>query len=261
MSRECEVLRRELEGLRIKIIQLEQEDPHDPALQAWEAAIRVREQQLERAAAGAAYPRGTGGCWQVKVVAKPGESMLDWSDMRASIHAPGEGFLAWRKLYEDVRYIAWPECKGEAFALARGEPKTLAKWQQLFARVDLDVVEMNQDMNVVQTAGALIASGKRVVEVGSLGEAVQDPEKRARCTLAEQRRVLGPQRPCGHVRGSVLRECCHGPRPPRDCGCAAGSMWLKCCSVAAMPVRPCGCVLGSRWLPCCSEAANEYVVR
>jgi hypothetical protein len=232
MSRECEVLRHELEGLRIKLLQLQQQDPRHPQLQAWEAAIQVREQQLERAAAGAAYPRGTGGCWQVKVVAKPGESMLDWSDMRASIDVPGEGFLAWSKLYEDVRYIAWPEGKDEAFALARGEPKTLAKWKQLFACVDLDVVEMNQDMNVVHTAGALIAAGKRVVEVGSLGERVQDQAQRARCTLAEHRRVLGQQRPCGCERGSVLRECCHDPRPPRGCenGCAAGSMFRKCCS-------------------------------
>jgi len=69
---------------------------------------------------------------------------------------------------------------------------------------------MDQDMNVVQKAGALIASGARVVEVGSLGERVQHPYELARCTLAAQRRELGPTRPCGHVRGSVLRECCHG---------------------------------------------------
>jgi hypothetical protein len=98
--------------------------------------------------------------------------------------------------------------------------------------VDLDVLEMDQDMNVVQKAGALIASGARVVEVGSLGEDVQDPEKRAQCTLAAQRRELGPTRPCGCARGSVLRECCHGQRPPRRCRWARGSMLLKCCTLA-----------------------------
>ncbi len=153
-SGQCEVLRHELAGLRIQRLELEQQDPRHPQLQAWEAAIRVREQQLERAAAGAANPRGTGGCtqkWQVRVVAK--QRMVDWSDMNGSFPC-GEGFLACRKLYEDVRYIAWPEGKDSAWALARSGPKTLAKWKELFARVDLDVVEMNQDMNVVQTVHA-----------------------------------------------------------------------------------------------------------
>ena len=95
-------------------------------------------------------------------------------------------------------------------------------------------LEMDQDMNVVQKAGALIASGARVVEVGSLGERVQHPYERARCTLVEQRHPPEIKRPCGHGRGSVLRECCHGPRPPRACGCAAGSMWLECCSESCM---------------------------
>jgi hypothetical protein len=232
-SRECEVWRHELSGLRIQRLQLEQQDPGHPALQAVEAAIRVREQQLER---GAAYPGGTDGCWQVRVVAR--QRMVDWSNMNGSLPC-GEGFLAWRKLYDDVRYIAWPEDKDWAWAVARSEPKTLAEWKELFARVDLDVEEMDQDTNVVQTAGALIASGARVVEVGSLGERVQDPEQRVRCTLAAQRRVLGPTRACGCERGSVLRECCHGPRPPRGCKkrCAAGSIWRKCCSKWALRER------------------------
>jgi hypothetical protein len=238
-SRECEVWRHELANLRIQRLQLEQQDPGHPALQAVEAAIRVREQQLERAAAGAAYPGGTGGgTWQVRVVAKPDERMVDWSDMHGSTPC-GEGFLAWRKLYDDVRYITWPEDKDWAWALARSEPKTLAEWKELFARVDLDVEDLDQDTNVVQEAGALIASGARVAEVGSLGERVQHQYERARCTLAAQRRVLGPTRACGHVRGSVLRECCHGPRPPRGCEnvCAAGSIWRKCCSEWALLER------------------------
>ena len=47
MSHECEKLRHEIEGLRLKHLELEQQDPRHPQLQAWEAAIRVREQQLE----------------------------------------------------------------------------------------------------------------------------------------------------------------------------------------------------------------------
>jgi hypothetical protein len=93
--------------------------------------------------------------------------------------------------------------------LARKEPKTLAEWQELFARVNLDVEDMDQDLNVIQEAGAVSDEGTRVIEVGAMAEDMQrDPGMRARCTLAEQRQVLGPQGPCGHDRGSVLRACC-----------------------------------------------------
>jgi hypothetical protein len=197
MQRQRETWRHELSGLRIQRLELEQRDASHPALQAVEAAIRAREQQLERAAAGVAYPRGTGGCWQVRVVAKPCERMVDWRKMKVSLPF-GEGWLAWRKLFEDVRYIAWPEDDEWAWSIARSEPRTLASWKELFARVNLDVEEMDQDDNVVQDAGDMIEVGDRVIEVGALGKDMQrDQRKRARCMLAEQRRVLGPTRPCG----------------------------------------------------------------
>jgi hypothetical protein len=59
-KQQCCVWRHELSGLRIRRLELEQEDPRHPELQAVDAAIRVREQQLERAAAGVGSdaPRG-----------------------------------------------------------------------------------------------------------------------------------------------------------------------------------------------------------
>jgi hypothetical protein len=202
---QCETFRLDLSHLRIRRTELEQQDPQHPALQALDAAIRTREQQLARAAAGVAYPGDTsrrGSRWQVRVVAKHGGTMVDWRKMHAPRIDPatdqfvpaGEGFLAWRKLFEHVKYIAWPEDTSCAWSLAREEPKTLAEWQELFARVDLDVEDMDQDLNVIQQAGAISDDGTRVIEVGAMAEEMQrDPGMRARCTLAEQRQVLGPQ--------------------------------------------------------------------
>lgn len=213
-----ETLAIELRNFRIQRTELEQQDPRHPALQALDAAIRTREQQLARARAGVACPRATSRSrWQVCVVSKHNGTMVDWRQMHAPRIDPatddfvpaGEGFLAWRKLFEHVKYIAWPEATSRAWALAREEPMTLAEWQELFARVDLDVEDMDQDLNVIQEAGAISDGGTRVIEVGAMAEDMQhDPGMRARCTLAEQRHVLGPQRFCGHDRGSVLRSCC-----------------------------------------------------
>ncbi len=234
MQNQCKAWRHELSNLRIQRLELEQQDPQHEGLQAVEAAIAMRERQLNMAQAGESCSRPKHGRWQVRVVAKAGGRTVDWSMMNGPQIDPvtndfvpaGEGWLAWRKLFEDVQYIASPVGKPFAWAVARDEPKTLAQWQELFASVDQDVEDMDQDVNVVQEAGVMIDNGRRVIEVGALGEDMQrDPGKRARCTLAEQRRVLGRKRWCGHVHGSVLRECCK----VRACGCKDGSERRDCC--------------------------------
>jgi hypothetical protein len=97
--------------------------------------------------------------------------------------------VGWKAFYQteisqDVRYIVLPKGKEWVCALARNEPLTLAKWKELFRRVDLDEEEMNADLNVVQEAGVMIDNRLRVCEVRTLAEELQyQPGKRAACTL------------------------------------------------------------------------------
>ena len=123
--------------------------------------------------------------------------------------------VGWKAFYQteisqDVRYIVLPKGKEWVCSLARNEPLTLAKWKELFRRVDLDEEEMNADLNVVQEAGVMIDRQRTVrVRGQSVGRRVlqYQPGKRAACTLtvctlAVQRGAIGQS-----MRGGAWSTC------------------------------------------------------
>ena len=93
-------------------------------------AIRQREEDIERAGdaryekqrTGVASGSGAaGGYWQCRVLAKPGNAMLDWS-----LKERGEvGWNAWylTEIRIDLKYLAWEEGENEGVALALGPLK------------------------------------------------------------------------------------------------------------------------------------------
>jgi hypothetical protein len=114
-----------LRNLKLQRLAVEQQDPRHEALEHLDIAIRQREEDIERTGdarydqqrTGAAGRSGAaGGYWQCRVLAKPGNAMLDWS-----LKERGEvGWNAWylTEIRIDLKYLACEEGENEAFALA-----------------------------------------------------------------------------------------------------------------------------------------------
>lgn len=117
--------------------------------------------------------------------------------------------VGWKAFYQteisqDVRYIVLPKGKEWVCALARNEPLTLAKWKELFRRVDLDEEEMNADLNVVQEAGVMIYNRLCVCEVRVLAEELQyQPGKRVHTDGVHAGGAAGRDRAVNERRGMV----------------------------------------------------------
>ena len=96
----------------------------------------------------------------------------------------------------------------------------------------LELEQRDADRATLQAMDAAIRQREQQLQQAA---AASNPISRAQALLGREDDAPGEQwwrrvpvytcRPCGHVRGSVLRECCK----VRACGCKDGSEWIDCC--------------------------------